>query len=94
MEEENVQKRGVVLIVYYIDVTLGNREVVYKTVKLKNATPVKIASIHICYNEPKLRPLLTLSLAVVTSYERVRYRAHFGKKQESVKRRNCGIPTR
>jgi hypothetical protein len=94
MEEENVQKRGVVFIIYYVDVTLGNREVVYKTVNLKNATPVKVASIHICYNKPKMRALLTLSLALVTSYERVRYRAHLGKKQESAKRRYSGTPTR
>jgi hypothetical protein len=78
MGDENVQKKGAVFVFYHVDVNNNDRRVIYATAKLKNAIPVKIASIHLCYNEPKLRSIVEIALTVLGPHERVRYRAHYG----------------
>lgn len=80
MEEEDVQKRGVVCVFYHIDDDFQkDRNMVLKCAKVLNAIPIKIASFHVCHDEPRLRPLVFLAMMVLGSYQRVRYRSHFGK---------------
>jgi hypothetical protein len=78
MGDENVQKIGAVFVFYHVDVNTNDPRVIYGAAKLKNAIPVKSACIHLCYNEPKLRSVVEFALPILGSYDRVRYRAHYG----------------
>jgi hypothetical protein len=79
MKDEDVQKKGVVALFYHVDVFNNDRRVIFQTAKLKHSIPIKLASIHMCYNEPKLRPFLELALTMLNSRDRVRYRSHYGE---------------
>ena len=83
MEDEEAQKRGAVIVVYLI----GKKEVsppdggvnIWKIPTVANiALPIRMNSVHICYDNANLRPVLSFAIHALDTFARVRCRSHFG----------------
>ena len=71
--------RGTVVVAYLIEggVNTERREA-WDMTRLRQAMPFRPVATHVCYNEPKLKPLVTLMLAVMGAQNRMRVRQHVG----------------
>jgi hypothetical protein len=82
-DDEEAQKRGVVGCVYCVDGDLDiNPQMVRKTANLRNALPFRFISAHVCYNNPRMLPFFSLAMVVMGTYNRMRFRAHYGSHEE------------
>ena len=83
MEDEEIQKRGAVIIVYLIGRrhdSVPDRGInAWKVATMTNvALPIRMNSVHICYDNPNLRPIFSFAIHALDTFARVRYRSHFG----------------
>jgi hypothetical protein len=95
-DDEEAQQRGVVGCAYCVggDFSIdGLPQFLPKTAKLRNALPARFVSFHICYNDPKMFPIVSLVMFIVGTHTRMRSRAHYGSDEECrCKLRSFGIP--
>jgi hypothetical protein len=77
-ENEETQKRGMVLVSYNIGITNPDRSGVFKIASIFNALPVKVAGIHVCVDDPKTVIVAKLASMLVGSYGALRFRCHYG----------------
>lgn len=79
-EDEETQKRGVVLIPYNIGSPYAfDRRSSYLHARLTWILPVRVAGLHGCSQDPRQRTLMNLALNFIGTKMRLRTRIHFGK---------------
>ena len=80
VEDEEDQKMGVVFVYYAAgpQKLKLQRKFALKMPSLTKALPVRIAALHACYDNPLLKPILSLGLMALQAYSRVRLRFHDG----------------
>jgi hypothetical protein len=83
VEEEETQKRGLVNILYILgNITADyNRELVERANQQKGWLPVRVNSIHICFNDSLMRTLEPIILLKLGREHRARVRMHYGTLQ-------------
>jgi len=84
LDDEEVQKKGTVGIVYAIGNEWPDDELLKTSMnriqKFANAVPTRAAVCHFLYNNPRLRPLLSVfQMALSGGNNRLRFRAHCGE---------------
>ena len=85
--DESIQKKGVVNIMYNVDndheerfhYTKKDLELMVDASFINDCLPFKYASMHFCYNNPRLKPLMNVIQYAVGTEARIRFRAHYGK---------------
>jgi hypothetical protein len=83
-DDEEAQKRGVVGCSYGVggDLQSNNLQRIRKVGKLRKTLPARINSMHLCYNEPLMIPVVSLGMFVMGSHTCMRFRAHYGSHEE------------
>lgn len=77
-ESEEIQKKGVVAIVYLVGSQI-DRQAAWAEPRLMASLPSLEKGVHICYDSPYLRPIVTLAQFAVGTFTRARMRLHFGR---------------
>ena len=87
--DESIQKKGVVNIIYNVDndqdedrfhYTKKDLELMVDASFINDCLPFRYASMHFCYNNPRLKPLMNVIHYAVGTEARIRFRAHYGKR--------------
>jgi hypothetical protein len=82
-DDDEAQKRGVVGCAYLVGCDLNpDLQRIRKVANLRNALPVRIVSLHVCYNNPRMIPVFSMAVLVMGTHTRVRFRAHYGSNEE------------
>jgi hypothetical protein len=83
-DDEDAQKLGVVGCVYIVDATLQHTLLPYvrNIANLRNSLPIRINSMHLCYNAPMMIPVVSSIMFIMGAHTRVRCRAHYGSNEE------------
>jgi hypothetical protein len=80
LEDENTQKAGMVIVGYNMGPKRAlDRQAVWGIQKLRRVLPMRVVGMHYCYDDFKMRPMMTLAMLVMGSHGRMRFRAHYGK---------------
>lgn len=79
VESEAVQKQGIVIVFYFVDVCPDWN---YQKIspKLRKLLPVHYGGTHLCLNDPKTFAGCTMGILNASKKERMRYRMHYGKR--------------
>ena len=78
--ETSASPRNSVVVVYYcVDAILCDKP---NTIDIKMSLPVRLASIHYCYNDETQVRIIQEGLKDSSTAHRMRYRPHFGDRQE------------
>ena len=80
LQHEQVQKDGIVGIVYNIDATKPNASFMEATTKahLFWSLPFRHVAVHYCYNNPFMKHVMALFQLGLDAPDRLRFRSHFG----------------
>jgi hypothetical protein len=83
-DDAEAQKLGVVGCVYIVDTTLQHTDlqIVRNIGKLRTALPIRCVCAHVCYNDPRMLPIVSSIMLIMRAHTRVRCRAHYGSNQE------------
>jgi hypothetical protein len=82
-DDEEAQKRGVVACAYCVDGALNlDPQTLRKIGILRTALPLRLDSVHVCYNDPLKLPFISLAMFIMGAHTRVRFRAHYGSDEE------------
>ena len=100
-ENEDNQKRGVVSILYAMGHTpdemspCQDKNESWEFGRLRAAAPIRLAAAHICYDNPRVRAMISLALVVMGAKNRTRYFSHLGTHVEiHYKMMSYGIPSK
>jgi len=89
-ESEEIQKTGVVVIIYTVDCQGSTNS--YGS-RLRKSLPVKLASIHFCLNDEREYERITRPMGSLDPNARSRFRPHFGSHLECQEKMSAfGIP--
>ena len=80
IHDESTQKNGLVFVGY----NMGKNRIVDRTMawnvsQLRKVLPMRITGVHYCYDDFKMRPMITVATLVMGTTNRVRFRSHYGK---------------
>ena len=79
LEDEQTQKLGIVMVGYNCGPNRTvDRKSAFAIQSLRRHLPMRMVSIHYCYDDFKMRPMMTIAMLVMGASQRVRFRAHFG----------------
>ena len=81
LEDEETGRKGCIFIYYCMDLKESQklqRSSVSKMVWTTRSVPLRIAGVHVCFQDPVIRPLFDIATFLVESTIRVRMRFHFG----------------
>jgi hypothetical protein len=93
-KDEDVQKRGVVGCAYNVVSGLNfDVQLVRKWGRLRNVLPLRFDSAHVCYNDQRVVPVVSLAIFIMQTHTRVRLRTHYGSDMEcQIQLSSFGIP--
>eukprot|EP00934_Nitzschia_sp_Nitz4_P008950 Nitzschia sp. Nitz4//scaffold18_size181773//8608//10629//NITZ4_001890-RA/size181773-snap-gene-0.254-mRNA-1//1//CDS//3329539936//8940//frame0 len=96
LEDTQTQKRGIVLVGYNVGPNrVVDRKAVFAVLSVCRHLPMRIASIHYCYDDMKFRPMMTIAMLIMGATNRVRLRGHFGSPDEvRYKMQAFGVPVK
>jgi hypothetical protein len=81
-QDEDTQKKGIVNLVYSVGVgriTMKlDEEVFLNAYKFTDCLPIRIVAMHYCFNDAKLRPVMSFIQLACGKHTRLRFRAHYG----------------
>jgi hypothetical protein len=86
LEDEECQLKGVIDVVYFVGMTEAESKfsnLMTKGGHMLADLPFRMAGLHFCYSDTRLRPVLNLVQFIVGRYIRLRFRTHFGKSKQS-----------
>jgi hypothetical protein len=82
-EDLETQKRGMVGVVWALGARDKNESVtlhnIIKTVEVMNAVPFRMVSLHICYDNWFVTPIMASIKVSLNTFTRLRTRSHYGK---------------
>jgi hypothetical protein len=85
LEDPETQMNGFVFVGHNAGKNrVVDRGAVWVIQKLIRALPMRIGGIHFCYDDFKLRPMISVAMLLMGAHRRVRFRAHYGKKEKLV----------
>ena len=79
--DETAQKKGFVAVAYHVgcsSMSPAALEGFRKRPILRDAIPLRLAALHYCYDNPKLRLIALFAQNFISKEHRLRFRAHFG----------------
>jgi hypothetical protein len=76
LEDEESQKRGICVIAYNVGNPTVDRTQVWRNGRLLGSLPYRCVALHYCYDNPKIR--LLLNLTMFDTHTRTRFRHHYG----------------
>jgi hypothetical protein len=80
LEDSDTQKSGIVLVGYNMgEMRLVDRPAVWAIQRLRKVLPMRVVGMHYCYDDFKMRPMMSIAMLVMGATGRVRFRAHYGK---------------
>jgi hypothetical protein len=80
LEDEETQKAGMVMVGYNTGPkSCMDIQAVWGVMKLRRVLPFRVVGMHYCYDDFKMRPMMTLAMLIMGSHGRMRFRAHYGK---------------
>jgi hypothetical protein len=79
LEDEEAQKKGLVLISYAVDNTIQRQSVALQMASIFSALPMRVVGVHICVNDPTVQSFARVLSLVFESRLRLRIRTHCGK---------------
>ena len=97
LKDEDAQLKGFVSVLY----TIGNgapkaeldRVTLWKALHITHVFPQRYVAMHFCYNNPKLKWMISIASTVFESRTRTRFRCHYGTNVECIyKLMTFGIP--
>jgi hypothetical protein len=83
-EDEDTQKKGIVNLVYSVggvgtSITMKlDKEVFLNASKFMDCLPIRFVAMHYCFNDAKLRPVMSFIQLACGKHTRIRFRAHYG----------------
>jgi hypothetical protein len=81
-DDEDIQRFGLVLVVYCVGpfkMAEIDREMMTHGMDYSHGLPLRYSALHYCFDDPRLRPVISFSKLIVDTSTRLRFRAHFGK---------------
>lgn len=80
LQDAETQKNGFVMI----GINTGkdrvlDRGAAWAIQKISRNIPMRMVTIHFCYDDFKLRPMMTVAMLVMGVRRRIRFRAHYGE---------------
>jgi hypothetical protein len=83
-EDVETQKRGCIFVGY----NMGKDRKVDRTaaatiLRLRNLVPLKVVSSHYCYDDLKMRPMMTVATLIIGRHGRARFRHHYGSHSDN-----------
>jgi len=85
MEDPVAQKLGLTTILYNVDFSGPSKrdiDFLLSSKWLKDTLPYRVASMHFCYNDSRLRPLISALQVISGKESRIRFRTHYGSHLE------------
>ena len=87
LKDEETQLKGLVQIVYNVnDHWRDNfdKELYMGVAKIRSATPVRLVSLHYCFNDPAFGVIIKLVSLALEMHTRTRVRLHYGASTQSI----------
>lgn len=85
LKDEESQKNGCVIIAYNVGKgKTRDREAMLKSGRLMFSLPMRVAGVHYCYDDEKLKPLFYVAMYAVQKAARLRCRFHCGTDMEII----------
>ncbi|CAJ1944497.1 unnamed protein product [Cylindrotheca closterium] len=85
LRDEESRKNGMVLIFYNVGSNIMPDPKLWVALNdMKKSLPNCFVSFHICYDNPRVRPILRLILSAVGTFLTVRCRSHYGSAKECI----------
>jgi len=85
LRDEETRKNGMVLIFYNIgSKRMPDPKLFFAIRDFKRGMPHSFVSFHLCYDNPRVRPILSLVLSTVTNFLKVRCRSHYGSASDCI----------
>jgi hypothetical protein len=90
-DDERARRVGYLSVVYSVQVDIASlfkrhvskvHEDIGRTTRMRECLPMRPSAIHFCYNDIRLRPLISIYKQLVGTHGRVRCRTHFGSHTE------------
>jgi len=78
LEDEEAQRKGLVMVSYAIDNTVQGRSVALQISSVLSALPMRVVGVHVCVNDPTVQALAKVLSLVFESRFRLRIRIHSG----------------
>jgi hypothetical protein len=79
VEDIDVQKRGIVWVIYLVQSGHADPQAAWKVPKLMTAMPVRKVAIHVCFDLPKFRALTYFAMLVSGQRGKTHVWLHFGE---------------
>ena len=82
LKDEETQKQGMVQIVYNVNDRWRenfDRDLYLGVAKIRAATPIRVVSVHYCFNDPAFGAIIKLVTTALEMHTRTRTRLHYGK---------------
>ena len=88
-EEEEIQKKGIVIIGY----SVGNnpvpaskpRQTVWGMAKVLSSIPVRVPGLHCCYDSSVVAAIASIGRLALNTFTRMRVRTHYGSHEHCLK---------
>jgi hypothetical protein len=81
LEDEETQRKGLVQIIYNVNERWRetfDKELYMGVGKIRAATPIRVVSIHYCFNDPAFGVIIKLVYVALEMHTRTRVRLHYG----------------
>lgn len=94
LKDEAIQKKGIVWIILNFENVSGSFDFEKTVYNVKKSLPARLAGVHYCYTDERLRPYVVGIMACTSKQDRYRKREHLGTREEiEFKLQTYGIPT-
>jgi hypothetical protein len=90
-DDENAQREGFLTVAYNVQVDIASLFIgqvtkrhggIGRHKRMRELLPIRPSAIHFCYNDIRLRPLISIYQQCIGTHGRVRSRTHFGSHTE------------
>ena len=80
LQDVETQKNGFVMVGFNTGKNrVMDRGAAWAIQKISRLIPMRMSTIHFCYDSPKMRPMMTVAMMIMGARRRVRFRAHYGE---------------
>jgi hypothetical protein len=79
-ESQESQRNGIVLVIFGMGPRAqADRNTLWKLVYILRSLPIRVASVHFCYDDLEAKAIANLSVVALDRKSRARFRTHYGK---------------